>query len=447
MAAIKPHLAQDDEASYAEKAYWRCSSAGSAGLGDADAVCPTPQEIAGQAHAELMGTAWVRAALIERMQGRKIWIDYDSDGEPSIAIDKPVQGPAWNPTGGSRRTTILGWTTKMGAPSFSLPAGAPTMGGACPGATAGQTIASPEARQAQARLLMPVLNKYNQHGNRTLPVVRSVNAAKAVCEFCYAEGGQYATSGVQNAQLMRFAWAQRAVGRPGHVPGVSEFYIVMLDAIDAADFKENKEPKHFGNHRFFRIHDSGDFYSPAYLAEWKKITLHYHPRYGGEGLRFASTKTSTQYAGTPREQQIQGDVGASEVVIAQVGKGHPNPIFFWAPTRVWAKGEHEVQQVSRINGIRVGGDSTWDNFAIRPSGYHIDQHGPFIPLDGWAAPSTVYAHDSKDQAEGVAYDWDCLAYAVEKGPSCRGAENPEGQVGCRACWKHTDLAVNYTLHL
>ena len=441
MAAIKPHLAQDDENSEEQKAYWRCSSAGLAGLGQGE-VCPSPQEIANEAHAELLNTAWIRKALIERLLGRdkepshppaKIWIEYDKDGEPTIATNRPPQGPAWNPSGGARRTTILGWTTKMGAPSFSLPAGAHAMGGACPGATAGQTISSPSDRKILGEKLIPILNQYNKHGKQALPAVEGVNAAKAVCEFCYAEGGQYGTAGVQNAQLMRFAWARRAIKRPGHVPGVSEFCSVMLDAIDVADFKENKEPKHYMNKRFFRIHDSGDFYTPEYLAQWKKITLYYHPLFGGEELRFAESE-------------------GYEVVIEKVGKGHPNPIYFWAPTRIWAQGQQMVDFVSKVNGIKVKGKPTWDNFQIRPSAYHINQHGPFINLAGWAAPSTVYDKELVETAKGVAYDWNCLAYAVEKGPSCRGAfSDPEGsgkgREGCRECWLQGHKAVNYTLHL
>lgn len=432
MAAIKPHLARDADISEEQRAYWRCSREGNfSGLGAVD-VCPAPQEIANEAHAGLMNTAWIREALVKRLAGAKIWINYDKNGEPTIATDHPPKGPAWNPSGGAKKTTILGWTTKMGAPSFSLPAGAVTgMGGACPGATAGQTTSKPAARRALARELLPVLNEHLD--NRPLAVVEQVDVTKTICEFCYAEGGQYSTSGVQNAQLMRYAWAKRAIGRPGHLPGVSEFYSVMLDAIDAADFKLHLEPKQYLGKRFFRIHDSGDMYTPAYLAEWKKITLYYHPLFGGEGLRFAQSKDD-------------------EVIIEQPGEGHPSPVYFWAPTRIWAEGKNRVQLVKNVNGISVGGKPTWDNFSIRPSAYHINQHGPFIRLPGWASPTTVYDKTEKVEAEGTGFDWDCRAYSVENGPSCRGAmSDPEGEgrgaQGCRECWLQRDKAVNYTLHL
>jgi hypothetical protein len=424
VAAIKPHLAQDGETSELQSRYWEC--AGSA-LGDlAGEVCPAPEEIAQEAHAELLNVAWIRQALVEKMQGRKIWIQYDRDGEPSIAVDKPVGGPAWNPSSGSRATTILGWTTKMGAPSFSLPAGAAAMGGACPGAAAGQSVVSAKSRKELAPGVLKVLNEYR--GNN--PVVDQIKISRTVCEFCYAEGGQYATSGVQNAQLMRYAWAKRAVGRPGHAPGVHEFYSVMLDAIDHADFKLGDEPDHFKSEgmRFFRLHDSGDFFSISYFMEWKKITLYYHHKVGGEGLKFNPDGT-----------------------VAEYGKGHPQPIWFWAPSRGWMTKLLEV--IASENSTAKHGD----NFAIRPSAYHINEHGPLFTTDdrendGWAAASTVYDYKHKKEGHGRAFNWDCQAYAAEKGPSCRGAEsNPKGPgkgaVGCRECWLNKKSAVNYTLHL
>jgi hypothetical protein len=801
VAAIKPHLAQDGEASDLQRRYWGC--AGGSGLSDAEGeVCPAPEEIVQEAHAELLNVAWIRQALLLKMQDRTVWIQYDKDG-PSIAVSKPVGGPAWNPSSGSRATTILGWTTKMGAPSFSLPAGAPKMGGACLGATAGQSVVPVNDRKGPVRRVLEVLNA-NRGDN---PPVEKVSITRTVCEFClagdtrvlvrgrgvlrldelsldeefdvwsgqawrttkvvfrgvkhvaelqttwgqrvrgtldhkflsdqemvelssleegepldsslpqespfpasapvpvvpvsdaptalayrlpqewsyelgsflgyvvgdgaitkgkypsivigvgeedandleqllasvrrwcdtdgtvrtqtakpgswasdpkpqavlnlriqgishlllalgldksatpdmrdvpasiwtashegvrgflaglfgsdgcasvgkskievslsqvskpmmesvqqllfafgirsniceyksnrergylplwklsigaiehvrrfaelvgfsssrkqerlldalrvcdvgegrrtqprvrtilqldhaepvfdlvnvgpercfsangitasncYAEGGQYATSGVQNAQLMRYAWAERAIERPGHVPGVSEFYSVMLDAIDHADFQYGDEPMHYKseNQRFFRLHDSGDFFSPRYFSEWKKITLYYHHKVGGEGLTFNPDGS-----------------------VATYGKGHAQPIWFWAPSRVWMLKMKEL--IARENSTARYGD----NFAIRPSAYHINEHGPMFTgdrdADGWCAPSTVYEYKEKKNGQDRAYNWDCKAYAVEKGPSCRGAKsNPKGpgkgSVGCRECWLHRDSAVNYTLHL
>jgi len=431
VAAIKPHLAQDGETSDLQRRYWGCAS----GLGDAEGeVCPAPEEIAQEAHAELLNVAWIRQALVLKMQDRKIWIAYDKDG-PSIAVDKPVGGPAWNPSSGSRATTILGWTTKMGAPSFSLPAGAPKMGGACLGATAGQSVVPVKGRATQVKHVLEVLNNYRGDN----PRVEKVSITRTVCEFCYAEGGQYATSGVQNAQLMRYAWAERAIDRPGHVPGVSEFYSVMLDAIDHADFEYGDEPMQYKseNQRFFRLHDSGDFFSPKYFSEWKKIALYYHPEVGGEGLKFNPDRKLSD--------------GGFEISVAAYGTGHAQPIWFWAPSRVWMTQMRE--QIARENSTKKYGD----NFAIRPSAYHINEHGPIFDTkdksnDGWSAPSTVYEYKAKKEGQDRAYNWDCKAYAVEKGPSCRGAKsNPkgpgQGAVGCRECWLHRDSAVNYTLHL
>jgi len=122
------------------------------------------------------------------------------------------------------------------------------------------------------------------------------------------------------------------------------------------------------------------------------------------------------------------------------------PITFWAPTRIWAMGDTWIDLVSEINGERD------TNLILRPSGYHVNQHGPNLQNHrGWASPTTVFHHDAVEAAEGKDFDWNCKAYAVEKGPSCRGAVGSDAQgnptkVGCRTCWIHPHLRVNYTLH-
>ena len=146
------------------------------------------------------------------------------------------------------------------------------------------------------------------------------------------------------------------------------------------------------------MHDSGDFFSLEYFDAWKAVTDHFHP------------------------------------------SRNDNPITFWAPTRIWAMGEKVVEHINRVNG------QSDSNFIVRPSAYHINQRGPEKLGTGWAEPSVVYGHSEKHRAEGVTFDWDCKAYAAKDGPSCRGAENPRGQTGCRACWEFPDKRINYTLH-
>jgi len=180
---------------------------------------------------------------------------------------------------------------------------------------------------------------------------------------------------------------------------------VMIDAIERADFKLEAEPAQWrGKKKFFRIHDSGDFFGPRYFMAWKAVCDYFHPR------------------------------------------RNKHPITFWAPTRMWAMGDTWIDLVSEVNGQRD------TNLIVRPSGYHVSQHGPDIRAPGWAAATPTFHHDAVEAAEGKEFDWNCKAYAVEKGPSCREAVgsdargNPTKGKGCRTCWVHPHLRVNYTLH-
>jgi len=416
MAAIKPHLAQPNENTELEDRYWQCLSEGRDGLGrmtpdheeEHKVLCPTPGAVLDQTHAGLMQVVYTRKVLLDDLEGVAITPGYKGR-DVALYVDKAITGPTWNPMLEVETTSLLSWTTKMQTPSFSLPAGAPVMGGACPGAMAGQSVVPDADRRTQALRLLPVL--YGDDWRR-----HRIDLANTICEHCYAEGGQYATGSVQYHQLVRFAWARRAVridmnGEPTDRIEDSALVNVMIDAIDRVDFKESGEPTKFGHVRFFRIHDSGDFFNSLYLQAWKAVANHYHPE-----------NTS-------------------------------DPIVFWAPSRVWAEGIDKVRQVERINGPVNGVDT---NLIIRPSAYETNAQGPDLfqsEQDGWASASTVYADKVKEEALGKTYDWDCRAYAVDAPKhSCRDAIGPadetgaEGTRGCRACWIFPNLRVNYTLH-
>ncbi len=149
---------------------------------------------------------------------------------------------------------------------------------------------------------------------------------------------------------------------------------------------------------------SGDFFSPEYFAAWKLVA-------------------------------------------------DDNPdVTFWAPSRVWAvPGLREA--VNEINNPPR-------NLVIRPSAYSINEPGPGELGPGWAAGSTVYADvqkpDMNARREGPPYQWDCQAYQTDNDKvTCRDARAPDGEVGCRACWRfgledefghEPGLVVNYTLH-
>jgi hypothetical protein len=396
-------------------------------------------------HAELMRTAMVRQAIIESLKGRSFRLQAgDKDGkfrnELFFVLDGEVgRVPPWNPPGDgkSEQTRLLSWTSKMGTPSFSLPAGAPSSSGSCPGATAGQTIVPREKLLAASRGV-------------TAYTGAPVRVQQAICQTCYATGGRYGTGAIQLKQVLAYIWSIRT-------HQTDAWFEAMRYAIEFADYvlcggehndtqyrAENPRTQVPGlpdiaamgaTYRFFRIHDSGDFFSPTYLKAWKRISEWFSP------------ENHPARAAWLRERGRSPD---------EIRKNH-GPIVFWAPSRIWATSTG-VRDVETVNGHGSR------NLIIRPSAYHFNERLPELGR-GWARGSVSYAlnqkpgctsknakgdcasFDSPRRPPSDPYDWDCQTYSVvDESHSCRNALAPNGEVGCRACWVGSDLRVNYTAH-
>lgn len=436
MAAIVPHLEVPDQASPIERAYDVCvGTMHGANLGEDNPSCPAPSAVLADAHAGLLSMVFVREAVFQALQQNQFVVRAgDKDGKLMrnvyLVLDKPTgYGPPWNPSANPsiQQYELLSWTSKMNTPSWSLPAGAPQAGGACPGAVAGQSIVPEGALRGAAKLVNIGLRR---------PKDTPINLAAAVCEHCYAEGGQYSTGLVQFGQLMRFLWARQAIHLPATAPDGSPstaFVETMVYAINNADYKldggpgeieeasgevKQQLPPEPTGRRFFRIHDSGDFFEEEYLRQWKAIA------------------------------------------------NRLPDITFWAPSRIWATswGTDAVNEINRVPG----------NFIIRPSAYEVNEVGPTDLGPGWAAPTTVIdvrqnlgmtpareeyvaniEHKSAPRLNGPdpRYTWDCRAYATDDAKhTCRKAVAPPGVgdsstgKGCRACWIAPAEIVNYSLH-
>jgi hypothetical protein len=75
----------------------------------------------------------------------------------------------------------------------------------------------------------------------------------SVCAGCYADGrGRYRFPMVKNAQARRLAWTTEALASAQFAPTLIE-HIRLLAA------------------PYFRLHDSGDFFSVAYVDEWSAV--------------------------------------------------------------------------------------------------------------------------------------------------------------------------------
>lgn len=437
MAAIVPHLevAQDIDVDRTalERAYDMCvGTIHGESLGEDAPACPSPNAVLADAHAGLLGMVFVREAVFQSLQTKQFVVHPGNIADKDtrnvyLVLDTPIgPGPAWNPATNPnvQQYQLLSWTSKMNTPSWSIPAGSPQIGGACPGAVAGQTIVPESALRAAAR-----------HVNRGLgrAADEPVNLAQCICNFCYATGGQYSTGQVQFAQILRFLWARQAIRFPTFAPDGSPstaFVETMVYAINAADYKlaggtvtgEGAEaaqelPPEPTGRRFFRIHDSGDFFEAEYLRQWKAVA------------------------------------------------DRLPDITFWAPSRIWATdwGTRAVNEINRDPR----------NFMIRPSAYEVNEMGPMDLGPGWAGPTTViavqqnlgmtpereqYVYDHahrfppKTTGPDPRYTWNCQAYATEdQKHTCRKAVAPPGfggadGKGCRACWIAPVEVVNYSLH-
>jgi hypothetical protein len=401
-------LLSEESAAYAECAAGRAR--GLSGLGKTASAeelgCPAPGAVVASNHAPLVDLAWARKAVNDALVGRNASLVRRGD-EFLVQVDPPLEPDVvpWSPL--SRplvEARVLSWTSKMGAPSFSLPAGAGAIGGACPGAGAGQPTTPDAVQRSQGKVVLQVLNDDRPPDGDP---VEKIDMAAAVCAHCYATTGNYLYTDNVARGILRWAWTEQALRAPSKQGNSSEFVDVLIEAVDHADYAHGEaEPLHWACEgvRFFRIHDSGDFYSEAYYRAWVEIAQAFTPE--------AERQTT----------------------------------IFWSPTRMWAMGKKWIDMVAETAG---------GNFIVRPSGYELNQHAPQLP-GGWAAATTVFAPAVAAAAEDgliqVPYDWDCQAYAVDNGPSCRGALSPledeagNPLVGCRACWMRPDLRVNYRAH-
>lgn len=391
------------------------------GLGEAARACIPPIE---QMHVSQTRMIWVRRALTDWVRDHNVEVRLVTKGKDvGFEISKPFVNTdfQWflDKSSGQTFFGLIGEAAKMGCPTWDLPAGSPVLGGSCPAATAGQSTVPLQIRKkAEPRVGEPV------------------RLREAICEICYAEGGNYATFTIQLGELLRYWWTRQLIdgGR------TDEWVATMVDAIRRSSFPEERliDPRTGKPILPMRVHSSGDFYAYDYAKAW-----------------------------------------------IQVVNQLPD-ITFWAPTRTWAAGNWVEFWGKYLPTAEHG------NLILRPSAYHTDDpaiaagvrmvqcHVGGLPEYGdsatvarpqqpWAGAypfnstgtTAVYKFNdlnalggrtNEEIAAGAPsldprYDWPCAAYAVmDDAKSCRNALAPDGEVGCRACWIRPDLRVNYTAH-
>lgn len=351
-------------------------------------------------HTGLTKLVFIRRMIEERLEGRSLelvrgdalglggkkrhiyWIRID----PALDLDEAA--PFARAPPGSRIQSLIGLfsheNSKMACPSFALPAGALEIGGSCPGAGAAQTVV-PENIRAQ-----------HEKG-----VGEKVNVPNTICGSCYASVGTSFQHGtVQLQELVRYWWIAGLLRERDGEERLAD----MLEAALRGEIAFGWPTEHHlgKDLRFFRLHDSGDFFSVGYARAW-----------------------------------------------IEVARRLPD-VMIWAPTRTWA-----------APGFRKfwGTSSLPENLIVRPSAYHFNDASPDII--GLAAGTTsLYAVEGEDgrkteQKDPSRADWNCQVYRADQGEhNCMAAERPtsgddatpSGKKGCRTCWVFPRLSVNYTAH-
>jgi hypothetical protein len=437
MAAVLPFL--ETEPSTSEFEELRRSLQG---FGDSPQSSGLPP--LAKSNAELMNLMWIRESIIRELSVRKMWVErqpmphlHPQAALYYIHIDPPLPGdtvPWWGTSGNKPKegTPFFSTNTKMACPTFDLPAGAPTMGGTCPGATAGQTVVPASIRNAAMPAALAVSQRFNLLTQRVENTPE--DRGSAICQTCYATGGTFQYATTQMSELIRFGFVKRMVEQNPEALA-QMLYEGVLGAeghFDAGNDATNR----FG---FLpvRVHSSGDFFSTAYAQVWLNVAwmLLANERNGGRAVRL------------------------------------------WAPTRTQAAGWQTFWSRARVPM----------NFAIRPSAWHVGDMSPqpvarlydFKPKQGTYVAgvdeiteyrnaadqqvvvqgTTVFRPDDIPAQMGKSFDFQCQTYGLEKGDkTCSiasppaGAAGPNGvrpdssTVGCRTCWIRPDLRVNYALH-
>ena len=259
------------------------------------------------------------------------------------------------------KSTLFTWTSKMSCPSFSIPAGPSEKHGTC---------------LAARRDSIEKEGSYTEYSE---PLDSMPEGQKFICDLCYAGKGRYLMyKSMSIGQMAKLAWVHKTLKSGTFVRRMSEAIGSLIDP----DTELALAAKNVSN-RFFRIHDSGDFFSPEYYRAWVDVC-----------------------------SQFTGKMGRT---------GHPL-IYFWVPTRVWV--------YEKYRGLFENYPPP-PNLALRPSALFTSANPPSI--DGLAEGST-----SVDGRMGKPV-WNCPAYEGTEEASCAA-------VKCRVCWTQKSKPVNYLTH-
>jgi len=148
------------------------------------------------------------------------------------------------------KSTLFTWTSKMSCPSFSLPAGPARTGGTCPAA------------------LAAAVEKEGTYAEFHPPLSEMPEDEIFICDTCYAGKGRYLMyKSMSLGQVAKLEWVKKTLRAGTFVRQMTEAIASLLNDPDVEELLASK----LVSNRFFRIHDSGDFYAPEYYRAWTEV--------------------------------------------------------------------------------------------------------------------------------------------------------------------------------
>lgn len=290
---------------------------------------------------------------------------FNFSGGPYVQVTDGAGRPFTYKTSGGQskpfgKVSLFTFTSKMSCASFSIPAG-PTRNGTCP-------ASKPDSIKAEG--------SYTHHH----PALEDMPEGEVfICDVCYAGKNNYLMyKCVSLGQMAKRQWVMKTLRSGSFARRMADAIKMLLDRRI-----ETVLTSHLISNRFFRIHDSGDYFSGEYYQAWNKVCKEF---------------------------------------LGKLGGGTGPLIYFWAPTRMW---------VYRKNLGIMQQDPPPANLALRPSALFTSAPPPMIP--GLAAGSTSVEGQMPEPV------WNCPAYEGADVASCAGTR-------CRVCWTMKKRGVNYSTH-
>lgn len=212
---------------------------------------------------------------IDQLDEHEIFVPLSSQGYvsfppgtlPFLVIDPPlphlfVRGSYTRPLP-KHRTGLFGMPSKMAAFAFSLPAGPPSHHGTCPAS----------AYDIQDPLF--------------------------ICNGCYALGGNYQFAEYIISSQVVLAWVKRSL-EDGTFVGTMIALLEDLWYYKTRAAQTDRNGTWFGSNCYFRLHDSGDFFSPSYFQAWCEIADAYP-----DTLFWAPTRMALQSDGSINRKWVR----------------------------------------------------------------------------------------------------------------------------------------------